>query len=46
MTLKRLDLKISWYVLDAEKKLIVSEVEGPSDKPWIIRDKAQRIAQE
>ncbi len=44
MGLEPLKLKISWYVVDVEQKLIVDEIEGPSDKPWVIRNKAQKSA--
>lgn len=45
MALKPLKIDATWYIIDTDLRLIVSTADGPADKPWIIREKAQKIAE-
>ncbi len=44
--MKPTPVKMTWYVVDAERMLIVDEMDGPADRPWIVREKAQKSADE
>lgn len=45
-TPKALDVKVTWYVIDADLKIIADEVTGPARYPGILRDRAEKRAQE